>query len=90
MLDDEIIPFLLQRRRCTFFTIDLDFYRRRLCQVCLDVGEYEAAAFARRLLRHSEFDTDAKRMASVIRVSQRGLAVWRLHAEMQIHFDWSL
>lgn len=94
MLDDEIIPFLLQRRRCTFFTIDLDFYRRRLCHaryclVCLGVGEYEAAAFARRLLRHSEFDTDAKRMASVIRVSQRGLAVWRLHAEMQIHFDWS-
>ena len=94
MLDDEIIPFLLQRRRCTFFTIDLDFYRRRLCHaryclVCLDVGEYEAAAFVRRLLRHSEFDTDAKRMASVIRVSQRGLAVWRLHAEMQIHFDWS-
>jgi hypothetical protein len=94
MLDDEIIPFLLQRRRCTFFIIDLDFCQRRLCHaryclVCLDVGEYEAAAFARRLLRHSEFDTDAKRMASVIRVSQRGLVVWRLHAEMQIHVDWS-
>jgi hypothetical protein len=94
MLDDEIIPFLLQRRRCTFFTIDLDFYRRRLCHaryclVCLDVGEYEAAAFARRLLRHSKFDTDAKRMASVIRVSQKGLAVWRLHAEMQLHLGWS-
>jgi hypothetical protein len=93
MLDDEIIPFLLQRRRCTFFTIDLDFYRRSLCHaryclVCLDVGEYEAAAFARRLLRHREFDTDAKRIGSVIRVSHRGLAVWRLRAEMQLHLGW--
>ena len=87
MLDDAIIPCLRQHRRCIFFTMDLDFYRRRrgqarCCLVCLDVGEYEAAVFARRRLRHREFDTDAKRMASVIRVSQKGLAVWRLHAEM--------
>jgi hypothetical protein len=94
MLDDQIIPFLLQRRRCTFFTLDLGFYRRsichaRYCLVCLDVGQYEAAAFMRRLLHYSEFDTEAKRMAAVMRVSQRGLAVWRLHAETEMHLDWS-
>jgi len=54
MQDDEIIPFLLQRRRTTFFTLDMDFYQRRLCHaryclVCVDVGQYEAAAFVRRL-----------------------------------------
>ena len=93
MQDDEIIPFLLQRRRTTFFTLDMDFYQRRLCHaryclVCVDVGQYEAAAFVRRLLRYRQFDTEAKRLATVIRLSQRGLAVWRLHAGAEAHFDW--
>jgi hypothetical protein len=91
--EEEIIPFLLQRRRVTFFTLDLGFYRRALCHacyclVCVDVGQYEAAAFVRRLLRHRQFDTEAKRLATVIRVSQRGLAVWRLHAEREAQHAW--
>ena len=95
MPDEEIIPFLLRRRRSTFFTRDLDFYQRQLCHaryclVCVDVGQYAAAAFVRRLLRHGEFDTEAKRMAAGIRVSQRGLAVWRLHVEAEAHVEWSL
>ena len=94
MQDEEIIPFLLQRRRVTFFTLDLGFYKRHLCHaryclVCIDVGQYEAAAFVRRLLHHRQFDTEAKRMATVIRVSHRGLAVWRLHAEREARFDRS-
>ena len=93
MQDDEIIPFLLQRRRTTFFTLDMGFYQRRRCHaryclVSVDVGQYEAAAFVRRLLRHRQFDTEAKRLATVMRLSQRGLAVWRLHAEAEAHFDW--
>jgi hypothetical protein len=93
MQDDEIIPFLRQRRHTTFFTLDLGFYQRRLCHrryclVCVDVRQYEAAAFVRRLLRHSQFDTEAKRMGAVIRVSQRGLIVWRLHAEAEVRFNW--
>jgi hypothetical protein len=93
MQDDEIIPFVLQRRRTTLFTLDLDFYQRRLwhrryCLVCLDVGQYAAAVFVRRLLRHTAFDTEAKRMGVVMRVTQGGLAVWRLHAEREAHVDW--
>ena len=42
---------------------------------CVWVGQYAAAAFVRRLLRHRQFDTEAKRLATVIRLSQRGLAV---------------
>ncbi len=75
MKDDEIIPLLLTLRRPTFFTPDFNFYKRRLCHaryclVCLDVRQDEAATFVRRFLRHPEFDTEAKRMGAVIRVSE--------------------
>jgi hypothetical protein len=94
MKDDEIIPFLLSLRQPTFFTIDRDFCKRDLCHaryglVYLDVKQSEAATFVRRLLRHRESDTQAKRMGAVIRASHRGLAVWRLHAEQEARFDWT-
>lgn len=93
MQDEEVIPLLLKLRRPTFFTRDDDFYERRLCHakyglVYLAVQKYEAAAFVRRLLRHPEFNTQAKRMGTVIRVSQAGLACWRLHAEKPVSFAW--
>jgi len=93
MQDDEIIPFLLGQHRTTFFTRDLGFYDRRLCHsryclVCLAVERYEVAHFVRRLLQHLEFNTQAKRMGTVIRVSSAGLQVWRLHADRQIHLSW--
>ena len=91
--DYQIIPFLLQRRRATFFTLDFDFYRRDLCHtryclVCMGVKKEEAAMYVRRLLHHPEFDTVAKRMGKVIRVSSMRLAMWRLHAEQETYFDW--
>ena len=87
--DDEIIPFLLTRRRPTFFTRDTGFYHRQLCHaryciVCLVVGRYETGAFIRRVLRHPDFDTQAKRMGTVIRISAARLQVWRLHAEQEV------
>jgi hypothetical protein len=93
MQDEEIIPFLLQRRRVTFFTLDQGFYKRHLsharyCLVYLDVEQYEAATFVRRVLRHRQFDTDAKRAATLIRVSHGGLAVWKLHAQKELRFEW--
>jgi len=87
MKDDEIIPLLCSLRRPTFFTRDL--CHARYCLVCMVVRKNEAAAFVRRLLRHPEFDTQAKRMGTVIRVSRRGLRVWRLHAEQEIALSWS-
>jgi hypothetical protein len=38
MQDDEIITFLLRRRRSTFFTLDLGFYQRRLCHDRYSLG----------------------------------------------------
>lgn len=90
---DEIIPFLHTLRRPTFFTRDLDFYKRHLCHaryclVYLAVGQYEVATFARRLLRHSEFSTQVKRMGCVIRASRGGLSVWQLHTESHLDISW--
>lgn len=93
MDDEEIIPFLLHQARPTFFTRDEDFYERRLCHVkyCLvymAIEKHEAAIFVRRVLRHQEFDTKAKRMGAVIRLSRSGLTVWRSHAEREVHVNW--
>ena len=93
MNDESIILFLLTLRRPTFFTLDWDFFERNLrnaryCLVHLDVRQAEAATFVRRLLRHPKFDTQAKRMGTVIRVSYSGLAVWHQHAEREAHYDW--
>jgi hypothetical protein len=93
MKDAEIFPLLHQLRRPTFFTFDLDFFRRRLCHagyslVYLVVPQTEAAAYVRRLLRHPDFNTQAKRMGSVIRVARPGLTVWRLHAESEESIPW--
>ena len=93
MKDQEIMALLHRLRRPTFFTRDDDFYARHLCHaryclVYLAVAKDEVAPFVRRLLRHREFDTVAKRIGTVIRVSPVGLSVWRLHAEQAISVAW--
>src|SRR5690348_14734444 len=93
MKDDEIIPLLHRLDRPTLFTLDGDFYDRRLCHVgyCLvhlDVEEEAVADYVRRLLRHRELDTKAKRMGRVIRVSPTGLTLWRVHQEQESHLSW--
>lgn len=82
MQDEEIIPFLHTLYDPTFFTRDLDLSDRKFCQsqyclVCLAVEKDEVAAFVRRILRHPELDTKAKRTGAVIRVSHAGFSVWR-------------
>jgi hypothetical protein len=56
----------------------------------LAVAKDEVAPFVCRLLRHREFDTIAKRMGTVVRVSHVDLSVWRLHAEQAIHIAWNM
>ncbi len=92
--DDEIITFLMRKRQPTFFSRDDDFYQRHLCHaryclVYLSVSRYEAAVFIRRLLCQPEFNTQAKRMGTVIRVSMAGIYLWRLYAEQEIFFSWN-
>ncbi|MEX2262023.1 MAG: hypothetical protein WD696_08720 [Bryobacteraceae bacterium] len=92
--DEEIVVLLRQQRKPTFFTRDGGFYHpdvrhRSYCLVVTSVGQNEVAAFVRRFLRHPDFDTQAKRMGRVVRVSHAGLAVWRLRAQAEIHTVWS-
>jgi len=93
MKDDEIIPLLHGLNRPTFFTLDEDFFKPRLrhaqyCLIYLDVAQYESASFIRRVLKHPQLNTKAKRMGKVIRVSHPSLMIWQLHAEDRIQLDW--
>ena len=91
--DREIIRLLRSLRYPTLFAVDYHFYKRGLCHaryslVQLDVAQPEAAHFIRRVLRHPDFNTHAKRMGVVIRASQTGLTVWRRNAELETHYAW--
>lgn len=93
MKDKEIIPLLHQLNQPTFFTRDDDFYKRKLChsgycRVLLDVRKGEVATFVRRVLRHQMFNTKAKRMGKVVRVSHIGVAVWEAHSSKESYFEW--
>ena len=92
--DEEIIGLLLRLHCSTFFTRDLGFYDRRSCHarywlVCLAVDKYEAAVFVRRLLSHRALNTQTKRMGTVIRVTHRGLSVWRLRMQEELSLAWA-
>lgn len=93
MKDDAIISLLHGFRSMTFFTRDLGFYDNRLCHanyclVCFAVGQHEAASFIRRFLHHAAFNTSAKRMRKVIKVTHLGMRVWQLHAEKEEVIEW--
>ncbi|MBI5215463.1 MAG: hypothetical protein HY960_06890 [Ignavibacteriae bacterium] len=93
MKDNEIVDFLMRLRQPTFFSSDRHFYKRilchsRYCLVFLEVEQSEAALFAQRLLRLDVFNTNAKRMGKVIRVSHTGGSVWEVKSENEKHFTW--
>ena len=91
--DDEIISFLMQSRRVTFFTRDDDFYKSRFCHshyclVLLDVSESQVAEYVRKFLRHPAFRTQAQRMGTVVRVSHDNLHLWRPHSTREEMILW--
>src|SRR5947209_17642669 len=93
MKDDEIIPLLHRLDRPTFFTLDGDFYNRRLCHegyclVHLDVDEEVVAEYVRRLLRYGGLNSKDKRMGRVIRIMPTGLGVWQIHHEQKGRRSW--
>ncbi len=92
--DENIITYLHQAKQATLFSRDLGFYNRKFCHlnyclVCLDVGKNETASFVRRFLQHSDFNTKAKRMGKVLRVSHIGMRVWQLNANKEECLLWS-
>ncbi len=93
MKDDEIIPLLHSLRQPTFFTRDLRFYERDAphagyCIVVLSVGQNEVASWVRRVLRHPQFDTQAKRMGKLLFVNQTSIVTKTLNVEEETTFSW--
>lgn len=93
MGDDEILAVLRSTRRITFLTQDIDYRDPGLCHqayclVYLDVDEDLIAQYIRRVLRHPDLNTQAKRMGTVIHVSAAGLRVWRRHGNEE-SLDWA-
>ena len=93
MGDEEIIPLLHQLDRPTFFTLDVDFFKRRLrdegyCLVFLDVSGHLAAEYVRRILRHPSLNAKAKRMGLVIHAEPSGITLWRLRGKTVEHLSW--
>jgi hypothetical protein len=92
--DYEIIDALRRGRRATFFSLDRHYFRRdwrhpRLCLVFLDIPENdEPAKYIMRLLRHPLFNTEAKRLGHVIRVTPSGLTFWRPRADREEQAGW--
>jgi hypothetical protein len=93
MRDREVISLLHRLGGVTLFTRDLGLCHPQLCHaryclICLAVGQYESASFIRRLLRHPAFNTYAKRLGKVLRVSRPGIRVWRVGAEVGETVAW--
>src|ERR1051325_2322863 len=80
--DENLVPILHRLPQPTFFSLDRDFYRPSWAHasyglVWLDVADDHAAEFIRRFLRHPSFDTQAKRLGTVMRVHAGGIVCWR-------------
>lgn len=91
--EQQILPLLRKLGRPTFITRDLGFFDPRWCHekyalICLAVSQSEVARLTRRFLRHPAFNTKAKRMGAVVRVTPAELRVWRLRADKQQRVAW--
>ncbi len=92
--DADIIALLHRLHSATLFTLDEDFHRRRLCHPAyclawLDLHADDAAVTVRRFLRHSRFDTEAKRMGLVVRLSEGGIHFWQRNQAIKHHTSWA-
>ncbi len=86
IIKDEAIPTLLnQEAEPTFVTInETDFWRKvaittRFCVICIALPDNRATdipSLLQRLLRHPDFDTKARRMGRVLRLTLSAAAYY--------------
>ena len=93
MKDPEIIPFLHKTGEVTFFTRDGGLYQKDLCHskyciIYLAVGQSEVATFIQRLLKHSDFNTKAKRMGKIVSISHLYIRFWELKQDSETLVKW--
>ena len=89
----EILRFLHATKQITFFTRDLGFFRARLrhanyCLVVLTVPVLETAYYIRKVLRHPDFKTRAKRNGKVMKVSTDRITFWETGWQRQSTTRW--
>jgi hypothetical protein len=93
LTDREIVALLHELDRPTFFTLDKDFFRRRLCHaryclIHLNIVRNKVAAYVRRVLKHPQLKTRAKRMGLVLSASPDGLVGWRVSQQALVQLTW--
>jgi hypothetical protein len=89
---DQIIPHL-HGSGATFHTQDSDFFDDRLrhadyCLVYYDVPPGQLAQWILRFIRHSRFNTRAKRLGTVVKVGPSQIVYWELHGRHFVEIDW--
>jgi hypothetical protein len=94
ILLDEIVGLLVRSRRPTFVTRDLGFFRASSVTSAAAWCAWPSIArrspsFLRRLLRHPDLDSTARRLGLVLRVSSAGIRAWSLHASDELFISWN-
>jgi len=89
---DQIIPNL-HGSGATFHTLDSGFYDWRLshrdyCLVYYEISEIELIEYIFRFLHHQNFDTRAKRLGKVIKVSPSQIAFWKINEYRFQSIQW--
>lgn len=92
MKDDELCRELTGSLK-TFHTKDSDFFRRRhvhpsYCILWYDVPAGTLARYVRRILRHPQFKTHAKRFGNVIHVAPSHIEYYTRSAVGKINLNW--
>jgi hypothetical protein len=90
---DERLRVELHGSQKTFHTLDGGFYRPRhrhatYCLVYYEVSFKEAPAFIRRFLRHPAFNTHAKRLGKVVKVTTERIYFWEIGIKRQQSVEW--
>lgn len=99
IIKDDAIPHLLrQQNQPTFVTINgSDFWRkvpidRQYCVVCVEVPDSRAREIPRllrSLFRYPEFETKAKRMGKIIRVTRQEISYYASDEDIKM-IKWFL
>jgi hypothetical protein len=89
---EQILPHL-HRSKATFHTLDVGFFKRRYahrdyCLVYYDVPEAKLADWVLRFVRHPQFNTHAKRLGRVVKVTPLKMACWEIHESRIKQIAW--
>jgi hypothetical protein len=96
VLDERVPAILLSLKQPTFVTIDHSFWNRELCHphygilyFSLSIREQDLIPdLLRALLRRPEFDTRAKRMGKVARISTAAIDYWQFQGQDLHSITW--